>query len=171
MCESLGGHVAFGDGEAAVTGFHLDAVIGRCRRAMVKPKAVDSQSAAAARVGVNEYGGITAQGGTDRFGSHLDTLPLSSSESSSRPVTSAKLTLLVRPPPKLLPTRVVIGPRPKGRIMNLCVVRTRFTTVRAAIRTVSLCRRTVNGNLVCSRNRASLFDGCLCGGARLRVAF
>ena len=28
MCELLGDHVAFGDGEAAVAGLHLDAVIG-----------------------------------------------------------------------------------------------------------------------------------------------
>jgi len=42
----VGYHIAFGNGEAAIAGFHLDAVIAM-RRRMVKPKAFDSQSAAA----------------------------------------------------------------------------------------------------------------------------
>jgi hypothetical protein len=66
-------HVAFGDREAPIAGFHLDAMIGDAE-ADGEAKSLRQPVSRCAGVGVNEYRN-NGTGWDGPVGSHLDTLP------------------------------------------------------------------------------------------------
>jgi hypothetical protein len=70
----VGYHVAFGDGEAAIPGFHLDAVIGNAET-NGKPKSLGQPIGRCARVGINEHRNDDARR-NGSVESHLETLSL-----------------------------------------------------------------------------------------------
>jgi hypothetical protein len=73
----VGHHIAFGDREAAVAGFHLDAVIGDAKTDS-EPKSLGQPIGGCARVGVYEYRNDDA-GRHRTVESHLETLSLTPS--------------------------------------------------------------------------------------------
>ena len=73
----VGYHVALGDGEAAIAGFHLDAVIGDAETDG-EAKGLGQPIGCCAGVGVNEYRNHDT-GWNGSVGSHLATLPFSGS--------------------------------------------------------------------------------------------
>jgi hypothetical protein len=73
----VGYHVAFGDGEAAIPGFHLDAVIGNAET-NGKPKGLGQPIGRCARVGINEHRNDDARR-NGSVESHLETLSLTPS--------------------------------------------------------------------------------------------
>lgn len=72
----VGDHVAFGDGEAAIAGFHLEAVIGD-PETDAEAESLGQPIGRCAGVGVNEYRNHDT-GRHGSVGSHLVTVPLSS---------------------------------------------------------------------------------------------
>jgi hypothetical protein len=74
----IGDHVAFGNREAPIASFHLDAVIGDAETDG-EAKSLRQPVSRCAGVGVNEYRN-NGTGWDGPVGSHVDTLPLDSSK-------------------------------------------------------------------------------------------
>jgi len=92
----VGHHVAFGDREAAIAGFHLDAVIGDAKTDS-EPKSLGQPIGGCPRVGVYEYRNDNA-GRHRTVESHLETLSLTPSGNPRLMIGGSMAAVVVNTP-------------------------------------------------------------------------